>query len=111
MSSAINPLFPPASRRAVEFGVKFNSLIARWTALTLSGETCALPFITLETVALLTPASLATWSMVESVRFERFNKGASIASESSAGENGRNPAFICEELNISSNDRTRPVEV
>jgi hypothetical protein len=44
--------------------------------------------------------------MVESVRFERFNKGASIAPESSAGEIGRNPPFTREELSIFRGDHS-----
>jgi hypothetical protein len=50
----------------VALGVKLYFAIALFTALTLSGETFAEPFITLETVARLTPADLATKSIVTS---------------------------------------------
>jgi hypothetical protein len=43
--------------------------IALFTALSRSGETFAVPFMTLETVARLTPAVFATKSMVTSGPF------------------------------------------
>ena len=63
---ATNPLRPPANRRAVVFGTKLYFLIALRTAFSVSGETLALPFITRETVARLTPAVSATKSIVTS---------------------------------------------
>ena len=60
ISNAINPLRPPANRRAVALGVKLYFATALRTAFSFSAETLAVPLRTRETVAALTLAALAT---------------------------------------------------